>query len=793
PVAQDHILGLGQLLKYYERFPGIIKTTMKLMADCTINFDDNSNKNKKNYTGSAGDDIMLLEKLALEGLEYRYGKNNKEAHARVAHELEIINRLGYCCYFLTTWNIVNYGINKGYYHVGRGSGANSIVAYCLRITDVCPIELGLYFERFINPKRTSPPDFDIDFSWKDRDDILRYIFNRFGREHTALLGTIVTFKGKSIVRELGKVYGLPKRIIDDLIENPNGEFAHDPIAKNIFYYGKQLANFPNMRSIHAGGVLISEKPLTTYTAMDMPPKGFPTTQIDMFTAQELGFAKLDILSQRGIGHINDAAKMILDNHGVDLDIHDVDRYKNDPKVQQQLNSGKTLGCFYVESPAMRGLLKKLDCNTYLDLVAASSIIRPGVAKSGMMHKYIERYNSAEPLEYLHPIMKEQLEDTFGVMVYQEDMIKICHYFAGLEPADADVLRRSLSGKSRSKKELQRVAAMYFDNCKALGYADELTNEVWRQIASFSGYSFSKAHSASYGVESFQSLYLKAHYPLEFMVSVINNFGGFYDTWVYIHEAAKCGGKIQMPDVNKSEHLTMLEKKDIYLGFVHLLNLDSRVSKLIVAAREMDGKYRSLQDFVKRVPAGINQLLLLIRADAFRFTGKHKKELMLDAHVLLGVTEKLLGRRLLFEESRAVFESPRLRSFKYEDVYDEIELLGFPVSMQAHDLLKTNFRGNVQSDDMVDSIGKRVKMVGNLVTIKYVTTVRKDLMNFTTFLDSKGEFFDCIHFPRQLKEYPFKGKGMYLLEGLITEDFGFPSLEVSKMVRLPLVRDPRYRD
>ncbi len=208
-----------------------------------------------------------------------------------------------------------------------------------------------------------------------------------------------------------------------------------------------------------------------------------------------------------------------------------------------MRTAETNGCFYIESPAMRGLLTKLHCDNYLTLVAASSIIRPGVAKSGMMKEYIQRFHRPETIKYLHPVMKEQLEETFGAMVYQEDVIKVAHHFAGLDLAGADVLRRAMSGKFRSKAEFQRIEDKYFSNCKGKGYSDEIAREVWRQIESFAGYSFSKAHSASYAVESFQSLFLKAHYPIEFMVAVINNFGGFYRTWVYFNETQRCGGQM----------------------------------------------------------------------------------------------------------------------------------------------------------------------------------------------------------------------------------------------------------
>ncbi len=786
----EHFVLRERLSNAFKDYPEIIENTHRMMDACTIAFDFHSVKNKQTFTGTRYDDRILLEKLAMDGLEYRYGKADREAARRVKHELGIICNMGFSAYFLIAWDIIRYSMSRGFYHVGRGSGANSVVAYCLKITDVDPIDLNLYFERFINPKRTSPPDFDIDYSWKERETVQDYIFKRYGHEHTALLGAMSTFKGRSILRELGKVYGLPKAEIDDLAENPNANFNKNGITRRIHQLARKMVDFPNLRSIHAGGILISEEPITCYTALDMPPKGFPTTQWDMYIAEDIGFEKLDILSQRGIGHIRECADIIAENRAVKVDVHQVDKFKKDPKVKAQLRDGETNGCFYIESPAMRGLLKKLKCDNYLTLVAASSIIRPGVAKSGMMKEYIHRFHHPDKFEYIHPVMKEQLEETFGVMVYQEDVLKVCHHFAGLDLSDADVLRRAMSGKYRSRKELDRIVDRFFRNCREKGYPEEITREVWRQIESFAGYSFSKAHSASYAVESFQSLYLKAYFPLEFMVAVINNFGGFYHRWVYFNEARRCGANIMLPCVNHSNYLTCIRGKDIYTGFVHIDSLEQRVGHAIVAERETNGDFAGLEDFLSRVDAGLEQMILLIRIGAFRFTGQSKAALLWQVHQLLRRTKPNPHHQALFPAPVRNFSLPQLVHTGVEDAYDEMELLGWPVSMTMFDLLQDGFRGEIMARDMVNNIGRRVTMAGNLVTIKYVRTVKGEIMHFAAWLDTEGEFFDTVHFPPTLRASPFRGYGVYQVTGKIVEEFGFPSMEVESMMKLPLAPDPR---
>ncbi|MDP4222622.1 MAG: DNA polymerase III subunit alpha [Bacteroidota bacterium] len=773
-----------------EANPLIAGNTKKLLNDCSLSFDRETLKNKKIFSASRYDDKLLLEKLAWDGMVYRYGKQNAEAKRRIQHELDIIDKLGFSAYFLIAWDIVRYSMARGFYHVGRGSGANSIIAYCLKITNVDPIDLNLYFERFINPKRSSPPDFDIDYSWKERDEVIDYIFKRYGYHHTALLGTMSTFRGKSIVRELGKVHGLPKEEIDALIDNPSAETNRNHITETIFRTGLRIADFPNMRSIHAGGILISEEPMTYYTALDMPPKGFPTTQWDMYTAEEIGFEKLDILSQRGIGHIKESAEIIMRNQSVDIDVHAIQKFKNDPLVKEYLKTGETKGCFYIESPSMRGLLQKLKCEDYPTLVAASSIIRPGVARSGMMREYIYRFHNPDKFEYIHPVMKEQLEETFGVMVYQEDVLKVCHHFAGLDLSDADTLRRAMSGKYRSKQEMQRIVDKFFSNCHEKGYDEAIIKEVWRQIESFAGYSFSKAHSASYAVESFQSLYLKAHFPLEFMVAVINNFGGFYRTWVYVHEAKRYGANIQPPCINKSTYKTTIYNKDIYLGFIHIQGLEERVARSIEEIRNSEGQFSDLADFIERVCPGLEQVILLIRAGAFRFTGKKKAVLLWEAHMIINKS-KNENTRPLFSQPVKNFTLPDLVNGALDDAYDEIELFGFPVTMSWFDMLETSFRGEVMARDMINHTGQKVRMIGHLVTIKYIRTIRGDWMNFGCFIDSEGSFFDTTHFSQSLRNYPFRGAGTYLIMGKIVEEFGYPSLEVEKLAKLPVKPDKRY--
>lgn len=767
----------------FKAYPFILSRTRQVLESCSIDTALHTDKNKKHFTGSREEDRRLLEKEAMEGLIFRYGNDNKEAWERVRKELRIIDQLNFNAYFLIVLDVVRYAQGRGFFYVGRGSGANSIVAYCLKITDVDPIKLDLYFERFLNPERTSPPDFDMDFSWKDRDEVIRYILKKYGEEHVGLLGMYSTFQGRAIIRELGKVFGLPKPEIDELV-NRRQEMGlpEDKIQKAILQYGALLENFPNYLSIHPGGMLISERPIHAYTALELPPKGFPTVQMDMFLAEKIGLFKLDILSQRGLGHIKDAISLIKENQGVDVDIRQVERFFEDPRIAEKIKCADTIGCFYIESPAMRQLLTKLKCSDYPTLVAASSIIRPGVAQSGMMRQYIERYHHPEAIQYLHPKMEELLKETYGVMVYQEDVIKVAHHFAGLYMAEADVLRRAMSGKYRSQNRFALIREKFFANCREKGYPEQVTTEVWRQMESFGGYSFSKAHSASFAVESYQSLFLKTYYPMEFMVAVINNFGGFYGTAFYFHELKKTGAQVLPPCVNCGEYLTSIKGETVYTGLIHVQHLEKKLAEKIIWERGRRGPYLDLADFMERTHTDKEQLNILIRIGALRYTGQGKKELLWRANFMHRKMEKQTTNAGLFWEKPVQYVLPKFAHNPLEDTYDEIELLGFCLG-DPFKLVADDRKGLAYVHQLPFLKGRIVTMLGWLVTLKPVRTIKRERMAFGTFLDEKGDWLDTVHFPVVLRKHPFQGTGFYRIRGKVVEDFGTYAVEVDRMVKI----------
>jgi len=474
------------------------------------------------------------------------------------------------------------------------------------------------------------------------------------------------------------------------------------------------------------------------------------------------------------------------------DIHDLAYFKEDLKIKHILRNAQALGCFYVESPAMRMLLQKLQVDDYLTLVAASSIIRPGVSHSGMMREYILRHRFPERRKEAHPVMMEIMPDTYGVMVYQEDVIKVAHYFAGLDLGEADVLRRGMSGKFRSRAEFTKVEETYFKNCFEKGHPKELAAEVWRQIESFAGYAFSKGHSASYAVESYQTLYLKAHYPLEYMVATINNFGGYYRTEIYVHEARMLGATIESPSINEGDYECIIIGKRIILGFNLIQNAESKIILKIYQERHRNGRFTSFENLMSRCYIPLEQLLMIIRVDALRDFPSDRKGLLWKAHLYHNKVKDKDPVPELFVSERKHFELPKLNDSELERAFEQMELIGFPLC-NPFDLLGEQLPPHTLSREIPQRRGLKVNCYGYLVALKQSKTVRGDYMFFGNFIDIEGQILDSVHFPESAARYRFHGRGIYELTGVVSEEFGHYALEIGYMRKINFMGDVRYED
>ncbi len=593
-----------------------------------------------------------LARLCREGLERRYrGPVPDAARERLDRELAVVAKLGFAGYFLIVEDIVRHANSEGIPSVGRGSAANALVSYALGITHVDPLTHDLYFERFLNPERVSPPDIDLDFGWKDRDAVLAWITRKYGRDRTTMICNLNRFSARSAFREAAKAQGygdreigaisrrLPRRALEDpgvIAEVPEaaGLPLHREPWQSLLRAAGQLNGFPRHLGIHAGGLVIGREPLTRLFPLQWARKGILVSQMDMYAVEALGLVKIDILSQRGLAVITDTARAIARRHSVTFDFGHLP--DDDPATRRLLREGNTLGCFYVESPGMRSLLRRLKADTFPVVVAASSVIRPGPSDSGMGRAFVQRHLGIEPTVLPHPALTF-LRETHGVMIYQEDVMRTLAAVAGMSLGEADVMRRAMSFKG-DPADFLALRDRFLDGARRTGAAAlvgaEGIAEIWRQISTFAGYAFCKAHSASYAILSFQSAWLKAHYPAEFMAAVLDNGGGYYTAATYLEEARRLGLRLLLPHVNESADGYTGGDGAVRIGLARVRGLTHRARAALLAARRAGGPFGSLDELLARVPE-LNRPEVdnLIRCGACDGLGDSRPEL-LWRHTLL---------------------------------------------------------------------------------------------------------------------------------------------------------------
>ena len=462
--------------------------------------------------------------------------------------------------------------------------------------------------------------------------------------------------------------------------------------------------------------------------------------------------------------------------GVDFDIYDFEMLFNNEQTNELIRTGQTIGCFYIESPGMRSLLRKLDVHDFEMLTAASSIIRPGVAESGMMQEFIARHKDPGKRKYLVPAMEAVLGETYGVMIYQEDVIKVAHHVAGLSLEEADLLRRAMSGKMRSHSAMEKIIEKYFSSCKNKGLTDKQAKELWRQIESFAGYSFCKAHSASFALLSYQVAFLKSHYPAEFMSSVLSNSGGFYSAAVYVWECKRLGLKMHLPCINKSNYEYAGRKDEIQIGLMAIKNLSYNSCQKILDERKNDGEYHSLADFLIRTKLGFEETSILIKCGAMGCFKKTRPELLrlLDIYIH---KRKILNESyndLFLHETFAMEDEVRTNvNFSVEEICKtEYESFGYMVTRHPLYFYRsfTEHPSIVKAKDLNKHRGKNVRLIGWYMTSKRIRTRKGDIMKFLSLEDTTGTF-EAVIFPRQYEQFAelTMSMGPYVIDGKVDEN------------------------
>lgn len=745
-----------------------------------------------------GNAVAELRRLAYQGAAWRYGAELSEGTVeRMEHELKLIELKGFSSYFLVVREIVM----RSPRICGRGSGAASLVAYCLGITNVCPLAHNLYFERFLNPGRKDPPDIDVDFAWDERDGVIGAVLEEF-RGRSAMVCNHVLFQPRMALRETAKVYGLTDAEIDGMarhVPRAFGDFGldveHDVklkaidemLLKNIhepwpdvLRMARRLVSLPRHLSVHSGGVVITPRPLDEYVPVEMATKGVPVIQWEKDQTEDAGLVKIDLLGNRSLGVIRDAIANIRED-GMEFDERDW-RPEEDPATQRSVAEGGTMGCFYVESPAMRQLLKKCRVGDFGHLVILSSIIRP--AANEFIREYIRRLKGGA-WEPIHPLLADVLDETLGVMVYQEDVSKVAVALAGFSHSDADGLRKVLSKKDRARR-IRDYRQRFFAGALERGVSPQQAEGVWAMMMSFDGYSFCKPHSASYARVSFQAAYLKTHFPAQFMAAVIGNQGGFYGAAAYVSEARRLGLKILRPDVNESAVKWKGEAGAVRVGLLSIKDLGAaRMERLVAARRE--GRFGDFDEFLERVRPDAGEARALIACGACDAFAENGNRAALLWRLARGRRTLVRSRGAgLFDSHEALPEPSIPPAPPVELLRGEYATLGFLCA--AHPMLFYSKRlgpfAPVKAAEMERHIGRRVCVAGVMITGKTVITKQGDAMKFVTFEDETG-LIESVFFPEVYGRFAdaLEYGRAFVLRGKVEEDFGVASFTVETVKRL----------
>jgi len=722
-----------------------------------------------------------LRAKVMEGARWRYGHLSTAVQNRLHYELDIICSKGFASYFLIVDDIVKQSPRT----CGRGSAAASIVSYCLGITNVDPIRYNLMFERFLNPGRMDPPDIDVDFAWDERDSVLDYVFAKYGNKHAAMVCTHNTFGPRMALRETARVFGLTESEISSVTDRMPGFFSaaseqkiadhlHNRLPGDrgepelcapwpeIIDHAQRIIGHPCSIGTHCGGIVITPDPIYYHTPIQISAKGYPIIQWEKDGCEEMGLVKIDLLGNRSLAVIRDSIKN-LRREGAGFDEFQWDP-ASDPKTIDSLARGTTMGVFYVESPAMRLLQKRTGVGDFEHLVIHSSIIRPAANK--YIREYIRRLKGGQYTAE-HPLLLHVLRETYGIMVYQEDVARVAMTLAGFSAEEGDGLRKIMA-KKKKRGKLEDYRQKFFRGALRNGVEQNAIEAIWRMVLSFAGYSFCKPHSASYVQVSFQSAYLKAHYPAAFMAAVISNFGGFYTTQAYIGEARRLGLVILPPDINSSEVACISAGTAIRIGLCLVRNTGTSVQEAVVTERTRNGPYRSLDDFLRR--SGIAEK----SAEAFVFAGTCDS------------VEPSLNRARIFWKLRAFYRSdtgsrgtPFLSAYSYRRLLaHQYKALGFLTEIHPIEIARPeDSYARLRIKDLHRYIEKTVHFYGWCVTTRTIATIRGEGMQFVSFEDETG-MIEVVFFPQWYRIFSryISSREAFLVRGAVVDDLGAITIE-----------------
>lgn len=697
-----------------------------------------------------------LKRLCYRGAKERYGEVTEIVEQRLEHELSTIHEVGYDTYFLIVWDLVQEAQRRNIWTVARGSASDSLVCYVLGISHVCPISYGLYFERFLNRERVKKSglaDIDLDIPWDRRDELIEYVYEKYGPQHTATIGSISTFHIRSAVADVGKVLGLSEREVRRFTRSLKDLPREKEPYRTILSIAERIEGFPRHTGMHPCGIVIGREDLNTVTPLEKSSKGPVVTQYEMHSIEELGLVKMDLLGQAGLTVIVDAVDMVRESDGEDIDVYALPQ--DDSDTWDIISAGETRGCFQIESPAMCNLLRRLNCRDMECLIAALSLIRPGAGTPEKINQYARRHMGIENTEYVHPSVEPGLRDTYGLMVYEEHILMVAHLFAGMDLGRADLLRRALV-KQSDRHKAGEFEMEFREGAKRLRRRSTDIDKVWRFILEFCGYSFNKAHSSSYAVLAYQAAWLKRRYPAEFLAAVLASGRGFYSRLTYILEAKRLGIEVLGPSVNNSRHNYHVTDGCIRVPLYQIKGLSNKT----IGNSLREGKKRAFTnwtDFNSRVRPRKSEAEKMIMSGACDDFGLNRPALLWELRTSrAGDIET--SERDLFSAIEADANDNKDGTFARdyctaEKIALEMKLMDLPVSGHPLEMVMSRqcCQKYNQASDLEAHSGKTVRLAGIIVATRDHRTQRGEPMRFLTLSDFSG-MAEVVLFPQTCKQF-----------------------------------------
>ncbi len=716
-----------------------------------------------------------LRRLCREGMVRRYGHARRDAEARIDRELSLIESKGFSGYFLVVRDIVQYARGRGAPVAGRGSGASSLVAYLLGITNVCPLTYNIPFERFLNERRVDFPDLDIDFCWRIRDEVIDYAFERWGRDRVAMVSAHNMFKASSAMRETAKVFGysnaqISRMTSDDLTAAPE-----------ISRLARRIVSLPHNLCVHPGGIVIAPGPIENYAPLQPSAKGCRIIQYDKRGAKAVGLVKIDLLGNRSLSTIREATDLIRRRGGQTIDIETLD--PADRRTVAILQAADTVGCNQLESPAMRNLLRAISPHHMRDVMKALALVRPGAAGLGMKDAFIRRHRGLDRIPTGEPKIDAILADTYGVMLYEDDVMLVAAAMTGGCRARGDMFRKAVQ-KCTSDTERLELSRDFLGRCENNGIDDRLARSLWVQMAKFNSYSFCRAHAGSYGRLAWAVAYLKAHWPVEFWTAALNNNQSMYHPRVYVEHAKRMGIDFLLPDVNRSGAEYSVQGDAIRIGLGTVGGLGPAGAGAILEARET-GELATLTDCLLRTGLGRSEARALVLCGAFDFTARRRPALMIELDMAISVRRTSRHRRSaggLFAGGGVMCPPAATGDYSPGRKYiDERRILGVSTGPHIMEIHRPYLHGKVDttSKDLPARIGQPVTIAGVLEARRRTPATGGREMMFLTMDDEFG-MFEATYFPGEGVSEQFESYGPYIIAGRVQQQYDTISIVAERI-------------